>query len=215
MKTKTAKKKQIVSKSNGKPFIKIACEGSRWVTLKELIPMQGELKTLSEEDFNKGTKSMLKYGFSFPFFVWIKNGETRCLDGHQRDRILKKHAEDGKKLPAKFPAVGIDAKDEKEAKEKILLLSSQYGKYDTESLYGFIEQADLDFVTLESMIDLPQINLHSFGISYYDQKDDNKNSANMIESKYMIVVNCESEEHQTNTLEKLSSQGYVCRALIS
>lgn len=170
------KKKKTHIASNGKAFIKITCEGSRWVTLDELIPMQGELKTLSEEDFNKGTNSMVKYGFSFPFFVWVKNGEMRCLDGHQRDRILKKHREEGKKLPAKFPAVGIEAKDEKEAKEKILLLSSQYGRYTADSVYEFIETSELDFGELKDLMALPALNMDSFESNFYSDEFKHRNT---------------------------------------
>lgn len=148
-------------------FVEITCEGSRWIKLDDLVPFQGDLKTLSKMDFDKGTKSLKKHGFTFPFFVWENKGKLMVLDGHQRDRILKQHRSEGKKLPDKFPAVGVRAKSEKEAKEKILLLSSQYGKYSYDSVYEFIEQSDLDFSDLSELIDLPQIDLEKFALSYY------------------------------------------------
>src|SRR5262245_14154200 len=109
--------------------VRITCKGAALVPLDELEPFQGELKVLSEEDFQKGRASILRYGFSFPFFVWKSGTHNYCLDGHQRDRILRRMRDDeGYKLPAGFPVAWIDAASVKEAKEKILLLSSQYGK---------------------------------------------------------------------------------------
>lgn len=157
-----------------KYFIDIRCEGSRWVRLNELIPFQGDLKTLSDADFEKGTRSLRRYGFSFPFFVWDNGGKLMVLDGHQRDRILKKHAADGEILPEKFPAVGIMAANEKEAKEKILLLTSQYGRYTMDSMYEFIEQSSLDFKMLEDVLEFPAFSMDDFKDGWYTDAADRK-----------------------------------------
>jgi hypothetical protein len=49
------------------------------------------------------------------------------LDGHQRDRVLRRLKAQGYSVPA-LPIAFIEAKDEAEARKKILLLSSQCGE---------------------------------------------------------------------------------------
>jgi len=50
--------------------IKITCEGTDYVDFKILVPFQGHLKTLSEENLEKLKKSIIKYGFTVPGFIW-------------------------------------------------------------------------------------------------------------------------------------------------
>src|SRR4030095_4602889 len=110
-------------------------------------------------------KSIVKYGLSFPSFIWKKNGTMNCIDGHQRGRVLAEMEKEGWKIPP-VPVVYVDAKSEKEAKEKVLLLSSQYGHYTGESLYEFMEMSGLEPDALEAL-DLPQIDLDWFTQAYY------------------------------------------------
>lgn len=141
--------------------IKVTCKGATTVALSELKPLQGELKTLGTKEYEKLKKSILRYGISFPIFYWENDGVKYCIDGHQRHRVLGKMLEEGYKIP-KLPADPVEAKDEKGAKEKILLLSSQYGKMDMEGLHGYFVQNDLSFPELKGIIDLPQIDLDKF-----------------------------------------------------
>lgn len=213
---KDALKSNLKRNKGNSEGVQIQCEGSRWVTLDELRPLQGELKTLSDEDFKKGVKSLSRYGFTFPFFVWINDGKTYVMDGHQRDRILKQLKSDGKKLPPKFPAVAINAKNEKEAREKILLLTSQYGHYTMDSVYEFIEQSQMNFSDLKDMWDFPKFDVEKFGFAFYDDKPPSDNGEGVsMESKYLVVVSCNDEQHQSSLLETFAKQGLQCRALIS
>lgn len=72
--------------------------------------------------------------------------------------MLSKMKEDGWKVPA-VPVVYIRAANEKEAKEKVLLLTSQYGHYTQESLFDFIKAADLDWGSIEGLMDFPQLDM--------------------------------------------------------
>src|SRR4030095_460274 len=146
--------------------VKVTCRTSDSLPLEKIIPFQGDLKTLSKIDYEKLKAAIIKYGLSFPSFIWQKNGSAKCLDGHQRSHVLSEMRKEGWKIPS-VPVVYVDAKNEKEAKEKILLLSSQYGRYSEESLYGFIETSGLDFKALDFVIDLPQINMKDFAQGYY------------------------------------------------
>lgn len=139
----------------------MTCKGASLLDISELEPLQGNLKTLSEEDYGKLKKSLLRYGITFPLFVYKRNRKIFTMDGHQRDRVLRKMREEGYEIP-KVPVDFIDAKNRKEAAEKILLLASQYGKMTNDSLYEFLETESLDFSSLKEVIELPQIDLGAF-----------------------------------------------------
>jgi DNA modification methylase len=138
--------------------IRVTCDTADSVPLEKIIPFQGGFKTLAPAEFEKLKNSLIKYGLSFPSFIWKQNGHLNCLDGHQRTTVLSKMKEDGWKIPA-VPVVYIRAANEKEAKEKVLLLTSQYGHYTQESLFEFVKAADLDWGSLEGLMDLPQLDM--------------------------------------------------------
>jgi hypothetical protein len=90
------------------------------------------------------------------------------LDSTLRDRVLKKMAEEGYKVPA-LPCPLISAKDRKDAAEKILLISSQYGRVTDERLYEFLSTNDLDFEELEPLLELPALDLEEFKEGYIQE----------------------------------------------
>jgi ParB-like chromosome segregation protein Spo0J len=114
--------------------IKIKCKVADGMALDELYEFQGELKTISDDELDKLKKSIVKYGFSFPIFVW----KSKVLDGHQRLKAVKQLVSDGYKIKGNtLPVVRIEAKDEKEAAEKLLLINSRYAKIDQEVFQVF------------------------------------------------------------------------------
>ena len=124
--------------------IEINCTGSDTIQLHELTEFQGELKERSAGDVEKIIKSIKKHGFSFPFFVWKNDGKNNVLDGHGRLKALKQMAAAGEEIPA-LPCVYISAKDEAEAKEKLLKLNSQYGHMTAESVAAFLGDIQINF----------------------------------------------------------------------
>jgi len=144
--------------------VQIRCKAAVNLDLANLTPLQGDLKELSESNFDKLKQSILKHGITFPFFVWQSDGKNYILDGTQRDRVLKRMADDGYQVPA-LPCALIEAKDRREAAEKILLISSQYGKITNNSLEDFLAENDLDLSELQGELELPSIDLEFFGDS--------------------------------------------------
>src|SRR5262249_58679563 len=102
--------------------IAIRCTAAVNLQLRELTPLQGELKELTGANFEKLKRSILKYGITFPFFIWQSEGENYILDGTQRDRILHRIADEGYKVPP-LPCALIQGKNRKEVDEKILIFS--------------------------------------------------------------------------------------------
>ncbi len=141
--------------------IPIRCQGTNYLDISELQNFQGNLKELKESEFKKLKKSIDKYGFRFPVFVWNKF----ILDGHQRVFTVTKMIQDGYQI-GKIPIVEIEADSEKEAKQLVLLVSSRYGHVTDEGLYEFISMNELDWEELKTEIDLPEIDLAKFEKGY-------------------------------------------------
>jgi ParB-like nuclease domain len=156
--------------------IAIRCTAAVNLDLSELTPLQGDLKELNEVNFEKLKQSILKHGITFPFFVWQNDGENYILDGTQRDRVLKRMAGDGYGVPP-LPCALIEAKNRKEAAEKILLISSQYGRVTDEGLYEFLSTNDLDFGELEPLLELPALDLDEFKEGWMTDPDFSPTSA--------------------------------------
>lgn len=134
--------------------IQIACSAAETVDIDRLQPLQGNLKNLTKSNALKLKNSILKSGFSFPFFVW-RDGTGSCLilDGHQRLEVLNLLKSEGYEIPA-LPIVNIHARDLQEAREKILLASSQYGTLTTEGLREFVNLLDLPLDELKKTVAL-------------------------------------------------------------
>lgn len=161
-KRKHVGKPKIGSGVDGKTTIRITCRANSTIDLDEIHSLQGDLKSLSEEDFNKLKKSILRYGISFPFFLWKQKDKARILDGTQRDKVLKKMREEGYRIPL-LPVDWIEAKDETEAKEKILIISSRYGHITSDSLNAFLAGSMIDFPAIEVILTLPELNIAGSG----------------------------------------------------
>jgi hypothetical protein len=127
--------------------IKITCRGADSLPLDAIEDFQKGLKKRSAKDIALIIKSIEKFGFSFPFFVWNGDGHNRCLDGHGRLAALCEMRKRGVSLPL-FPVAYIDAADEAEAKQKLLRLNSQYGQMSFDSVMEFADGLEVDWQDL-------------------------------------------------------------------
>ena len=127
--------------------IKITCDGTEYIDYRQLKPFQGNLKTITEENLQKLKNSIIKYGFTVPAFVWQSGEDKYILDAHSRKKALASLYSEGYDIPA-IPVVYIQAQDEKEAKEKLLHITSQYGQFSRDGWYSFIEGMDFSFEDL-------------------------------------------------------------------
>ncbi len=183
--------------------IKITCKGAASAALKDLNPLQGGLKSLSEQNYQKLKAAITgKHGFSFPFAVWKNKGKLWTVDGHQRLAALLRMKEEGYKIP-RLPIDYVEARNIKEAREKILLATSQYGKMTHASLVEFLELSEIKADDFSELVDLPGINLKSF----IKAEDSEK-----VTKLHEVVITCKSKKQQKALLTSLSKQGYECRA---
>lgn len=151
--------------------IKITCKGQKYIDINQLVNFQGNLKELSRKKYNKLKNLIIKYGFSFPVFVWKDHNEI--IDGHQRVLVVKDMAGKGYTID-KIPVVEIEAKDKQEVAEKLLALNSKFGKMTDEGLYEFINTNDVDFENIYKDLELTDINIDKFltGFLKDETKDD-------------------------------------------
>jgi hypothetical protein len=101
-------------------------------------------------------KSLLKYGFSLPFYVWESEGEYYCIDGHHRLDVLNELISEGHKVPKELNAVEIEAKDRKEA---ISILVSVFNQKSN----PFAEEYLIEFLEVEN-IDIQEVNIESVNV---------------------------------------------------
>ena len=141
--------------------LRVTCQANRFIDLDEIHPLQGDLKELDEPSFAKLRESIINYGISFPFFIWQDKKKTYCLDGHQRDIVLHRLREEGYTIPP-LPADLIEAKDKDEAKEKLLIASSLYGRVTESGLWDFLEGTKANMERILGTVNIPQIDLAGF-----------------------------------------------------
>lgn len=195
--------------------------------LPELKELQGNLKQLKDKQLFQMIASFVKYGFSFPFFVWIdKDGTKWVFDGHQRLNTLNYLSQNALyairdkgqvaisdtqkegylriELPEKFPYVSIEAKNKKEAKEKLLLANSQYGEVTKEGFDEFTAELDFDFVKdfttgFEGFFDR---------IDTIDELEMDSPENDSSEKAFTLQVECINEKELKALKKRLENDGY-------
>jgi hypothetical protein len=157
--------------------IKIACQGAALLELDQLEPLQGKLKTLTPDNCRKLRESIEDFGFSFPIFIWRRDGHFYTLDGHQRALVLNIMRGEGWEIPP-LPVDWIDALDWKEAKSKLLLAISQYGDVSKEGLFDYMEDAGIDPEWLSKIVDIPELDMKLFEAEFLKDGDTNTGNEN-------------------------------------
>ncbi len=161
------------------PSIKVACEGAKSVPLGYLLHFQGNLKDLSQSNFEKAKKSLVELGFSEPFSVWQNDGKMHILNGHQRLRVLQTLEKEGWKIP-ELPISLVHAKNIGEAKRKVLALTSQYGEMTKQGLYEFMmTDMDMQPEELNSMFAFSDVNLPNFMEEFFKDSGDSGDVSKM------------------------------------
>ncbi len=132
--------------------IKVTCRGADTLPIDRILEFQGKLKHISQTNKDRLKRSILRHGFTAPLFVWDDQGEWRLLDGHQRLSTLLSMRKDGYDIPM-LPVDYIEAKDEKEAREKLLNITSQYGEFDMEELTEWLNDVDKELSESLRLVD--------------------------------------------------------------
>jgi len=155
--------------------IRIACEGAATLPLDAFEFFQGDLKKLTPKNAERLRKEILQDGFSEPVAVWRKGEHNWILNGHQRIAVLRSMADEFEIPP--LPVSWVEAKTYKEAKHKLLGLTSQYGEMTFDGLAAFSKDLDLSFDDLDTTFRFPEVDLSAFR----EMEDDSEAVAEMID----------------------------------
>lgn len=133
--------------------IRIKSRGAGELPLENILDFQGNLKNLPEKKLLKLCKSIFINGFIAPFYLWDHEGDWKILDGHGRLKALCAIREAGIPIPAFFPYAEIEADSESDARQKLLAITSQFGKFQKEVLDEWIADIDPDIAETFALVD--------------------------------------------------------------
>ena len=142
----------------------------------KLSIIQGDLKTLSDSNKEKLCESILTHGYFIPAFVWRSDKDMFILDATQRYHALQELEKQGYSIPD-IPYIEIEAKDKKDAAQKLLQITSRYGEINPETSFFDDFNIAIDYI---KDIEIPELNLNSEGSEEPNEKesDDNKELRN-------------------------------------
>ena len=137
------------TKSIPKKTIYIQCSAKTHVPLEKFRMMPQNLKDRKREHVEKLANLIIKHGFLFPFFVWQppQTDGYVILDGHGRYNALKFLEKKGYTIPD-VPIVVVQAKNEQEAKKKLLEVGNMNGLIDFDQFETFTKDLELDLSNL-------------------------------------------------------------------
>lgn len=140
-------------------LIRIECQGAAEASYTHLINLQGDLKVLTDEAYNRFKANILVNGFSEPISIWKDDDKLRIVNGHQRLATVKRMVENEDYQVGKLPINFVFAKTYQEAKKKVLALTSEYGQISNQGLVNFLMDVDIDADYLRDAIKINNVNV--------------------------------------------------------
>lgn len=197
--------------------IKVTVDTGATLPISYLKPLQGNLKEVSKENLDKLIKSILKHGFAFPIFVWENKDDAQLyiIDGHTRLKALYKMKDQGYIIP-QIPILLIEAKTEKEAKEKLAAVASQYGKFTAEGVNEFFKGFDLpslDFIDIPFLDFSPVLEEDPDASKLIDVNGHQREIKMDDKKKFFLTVECKDEKEQQELLKRFTNEGIKCKIM--
>ena len=155
-------------------IIKIECEAKDLVSIDEIKDLQGDLKELSKDEYRKLIKSIIEKGYTIPNFVWKdKKGDIFSMDGKHRILALKDLISQGYSIEGsdKIPVAYINAKNKREAVQKLLLINSHNAKIEEQGLYELLTTNDImpDYLDDLRLVD---VDIEQFKAGFFNDKEE-------------------------------------------
>lgn len=123
--------------------VEIKCDSNDFINIEDLSFFEQDIKVRNGYDIKRMKQSIEKSGFICPLFLWHNGKEDILIDGKTRVLALLALAKEGWTI-GNIPVVYVEAKDETEAKEKVLQVNSRYGKITEASFDFFVKDANLN-----------------------------------------------------------------------
>lgn len=153
--------------------INIAANTQDHLPLTDLVEFQGELKSLSKENYGRLAASIERDGFIAAIHVWRspEDGRNYVLDGHQRLRTVRQMVASNAYTCPVLPVVYVNADSRLEAKKKLLAMASQFGRVEPQGLYEFMTDIDMDTSQLFANYHFPEIDADAFKAEFFGEHD--------------------------------------------
>lgn len=187
------------------------------IAYSKLVDFQGDLKhEIEPKELMKMRNSLIKHGVFLPKAIWFDpDGKANILDGHQTKKALASLEADGWEIP-EIPYITINAKDRKDAAEKLLQINSRYAKMNPDTTW--LAEMEFDVGEIDDLIgsiEVPELSDNYTSLAQDKENKKQGSNADYIEENYIIVIECKDEFEQRELLEKLEREGIKCKALIS
>lgn len=140
------------------------------VPLDSLLAFQGEIKTLSKEEYERLRTTTIKEGIRLALHVWEHKGQLNLIDGHQRTWAWKKMRDDEGFEFDDIPVSYVEAETIEEAKRVVLLALSQSGKVNQESLANYIRENHISVEWVVASLNPPNIKMGDFAERFLNIK---------------------------------------------
>jgi hypothetical protein len=159
------------AKNDSSKVVKIRCKGAGTIALKLLNPIQGNLKVLHEQNYEKLRNEIADDGFKEPISIWDdpKTGKIYVLNGHQRLEVLTRMQGEGWKIP-QIPVSFVEAKDMAEAKRSVLPLTSQYGVINPQTAFEYITELNVDADYVNKYLNFSDFDTKRFVDEFFEKK---------------------------------------------
>lgn len=179
------------------------------IDYRNLVPLQGELKLLSESNYSRLLKSLKEFGFRFPFFAWHCKQEKKfyTIDGHGRNRVFIKENITDEKGKYEFPYIPVEAKNKQEAAKLLLAYSSQYQQITQEGFDAFTATFEIDDEWLKSSTFFDGLPAMNFEDDFVDLKQYDDSASKYINNTVRQIMLVYDNETHRIVLEKLKAIG--------
>lgn len=191
---------------------RITCQGAALIHHRKISEFQGELKSLSRENYERLKGEILELGFSEPLSLWQSKEIDPVtgapilyvLNGHQRLRTVRQMEHEGYFVPM-LPVVFVEADSPEQAARKCLALTSQYGKIEHDGLYAFMHAHGIGIDELEKSFRFPEVKMASFREEFFEPKQPKPEKAGQV---FKLEISFPDAETRQGVFDELSKLGY-------
>ncbi len=151
--------------------IKVTVEAAAYVPLDSIdVSFQEEIKTLSKEEYEKLSQSLIEEGIGLSLHIWKHKKKNYSIDGKQRVWTLRKMRDEEDFIIPEIPVSPIKAKTFQEAKRRVIIALSVSGKIKEDAFAKYILNNKIPIEFLAAHASPPGIDMGDFAEKFMNIK---------------------------------------------